>query len=888
MTGTELRETFLAYFEGKNHTRVASSSLIPVGDQTLLFTNAGMVQFKNVFTGAEKPPYVRAATSQKCLRVSGKHNDLENVGHTPRHHTFFEMLGNFSFGDYFKEDAIAFGWEFLTNEVELPEKDLHITIFSEDDEAYEIWSKLTGFGPDRITRLGEKDNFWSMGDTGPCGPCSEIHIDQGAEVGCGKPDCAPGCDCDRYLELWNLVFMQYDRDADGKMTPLPKPSIDTGLGLERLAAVVQGVKNNWGSDLFKPLIERVEELSGQSADRLTALVGQGNGNARGNLIAMRVIADHSRAAAFLIADGILPANEGQGYVLRRILRRAVRYGMRLGMGEKPFMHETAQVVVAEMSGAYPELAEHSEHIRRYLIGEEERFLETLGRGTAIFENKVASIPERGEVPGDVAFLLYDTYGFPLDVTQDMAEEKGLRVDQAGFQAAMLRQRTQARAARADQGEEAAVFKQILESGTTTEFTGYDTLSDSGEVKAVVKNGKQFKTAKAGDTVEIVTDRTPFYGESGGQVGDRGSISRNGHEIEVLETVKPVPDLVVHRGVVKTGNFKVGNKVDLKVDPVSRCSTMANHSATHVVHGALRQVLGDHVKQRGSLVEPARLRFDFTHFSPISDQELARIEELVNERIRENAEINVRILSMDEAVKQGAIALFDEKYGDTVRMVSMGDFSRELCGGTHASRTGDIGFLRIVSEGGIAAGVRRIEAVTGRGALEHVMAMEREIRDLAERLKGTRGELVRKLDKIIEEKKTGEREIERLKAKLASGRAADILEGLREVNGVQILSRLVEDASNPKDLRQFGDRVKDRIGSGVALLGAESEGKALLVGIVTKDLTDRFHAGKMVTVASGILGGKGGGRPDMAQGGGPDATKLEEALNSVEAYISENR
>jgi alanyl-tRNA synthetase len=877
MTGAELREKFLSYFEERGHARVPSSSLIPVGDATLLFTNAGMVQFKDVFTGAEKRPYVRATTSQKCLRVSGKHNDLENVGHTPRHHTFFEMLGNFSFGDYFKDDAVNFGWEFLTDVVGLPKKDLYVTIYTDDDEADQIWRKVTGLGSDRISRLGEKDNFWSMGDTGPCGPCSEIHIDQGESAGCGSLDCAPGCDCDRYLELWNLVFMQFERSADGTLSPLPRPSIDTGLGLERLAAVVQGVRSNWESDLFQPLIGKVTELA------------DGDGPwSQSDVVAMRVIADHSRAAAFLIADGVLPSNEGRGYVLRRILRRAIRYGMQMGMGQEPFLFKTAQVVVDRMSQAYPELVEHASHIERYVFSEEERFLETLGKGTVIFEGKSGSIPKGGKVPGDLAFLLYDTYGFPLDVTVDMAEEKGLSVDQAGFKEAMERQRTRAREARTgNHWEDTAVIREILDSGTSTTFTGYETFEDSGVIKAVIKDGKQVDAVQAGDTVEVVADRTPFYGESGGQVGDRGRISANGSEMVVEDAVKPFANLTIHRGTVKSGRLKVGDKVNLKVDADARLATMSNHSATHIVHWALRTVLGDHVKQRGSLVEPQRFRFDFTHFSAISEEELDRIEELVNRRIRQNAEVTSRLLSMNEAVEEGAIALFDEKYGDTVRMISMGDFSKELCGGTHTSRTGDIGFFKIISEGGIAAGVRRIEAVTGQGAFEHVRVIEREIREVAERLRASRGEIVHKLDKMIEEKKSRDREVESLKAKLAGGMTTDIMDGLREIENVNVLTRIIETASDPKDLRQYGDKVRDRLKSGVALLGAAVDGKVFLLAIVTKDLTDRFHAGKLVKKASEAVGGKGGGRPDMAQGGGPDVAKLEQALELVDAFITDN-
>jgi alanyl-tRNA synthetase len=611
MTGAELREKFLKYFEERKHTRLPSSSLIPSGDATLLFTNAGMVQFKSVFTGEERRPYKRAVTAQKCLRVSGKHNDLENVGHTARHHTFFEMLGNFSFGDYFKKDAIAFGWEFLAEVVGLPKDRLHVTIYKDDDEAFDLWRKVLGPNSNPIVRLGEKDNFWSMGDTGPCGPCSEIHIDQGEDVGCGSPDCAPGCDCDRFLELWNLVFMQFERDASGKMTPLPRPSIDTGLGLERLAAVVQGVKSNWESDLFRPIIHRVEELSGK--------VCKGHDL---DAVAIRVIADHSRAAAFLISDGVLPSNEGRGYVLRRILRRAIRYGKFIGLNE-PFLYDTAGVVVKQMSNAYPELEAHAILMDKVIRNEEERFLETLARGLVLFEEEAKRVREAGgtTLPGDVAFRLYDTFGFPPDLTADLAREAGLVVDNAGFETEMAGQREKARQSwEGMRGDNGGHLRSIVDQGIETEFTGYDTLEDSGTIKVILKDGQEVPGAKSGERVEIITDRTPFYGEAGGQVGDHGIIGHNGDQILIEDTLKPLPNLIVHRGLVKTGSFRVGDRVDLKVNETQRRSIMANHSATHLLQWALRKVLGDHVKQSGSLVEAQRLRFDFTHFSAISQDE----------------------------------------------------------------------------------------------------------------------------------------------------------------------------------------------------------------------------------------------------------------------------
>jgi len=871
MTGAELRELFLKYFEGKGHTRVSSSSLIPVGDPTLLFTNAGMVQFKNVFTGAEKRPYTRATTAQKCLRVSGKHNDLENVGHTARHHTFFEMLGNFSFGDYFKEDAIAFGWEFLTKTVGLPANRLVVTVFREDDEAARIWQKVAGRSAEEIIRLDEKDNFWSMGDTGPCGPCSEIHIDQGEALGCGNPGCGPDCDCDRFLELWNLVFMQFDRDAAGVMTPLPRPSIDTGLGLERLAAVVQGGHSNWESDLFRPIIGRVEELSGKRC--------QGN---ELDAVAIRVIADHSRAAAFLISDGVLPSNEGRGYVLRRILRRAIRYGKFIGL-EEPFLYDTAGVVVRLMRDAYPELETHAALVEKVVKSEEERFLETLARGLVLFEEEAAQVKASGAgvLSGAIAFRLYDTFGFPPDLTRDLAREAGLDVDEPGFESEMAKQRAKARESWSlMQGEHSAALREVLEEGVTSEFTGYGNVEDSGTVRAIIRNGQQVSQAAIGDAVEVVTDRTPFYGESGGQVGDHGIISLNGSVVEIEDTQRPFPDLIVHRGVVRSGELRVGDQVNLRVDAGLRRAIMANHSATHVLQWALREVLGDHVKQSGSLVDADRFRFDFTHFSSISQEELRRVEDLVNEKIRANVPVAAQVMSIDEARKAGAIALFGEKYGDTVRMISVGDFSKELCGGTHAERTGDLGLFKVVSEGGIAAGVRRIEAVTGRAALAYLRSLEDEVRELADRLKGSPGELVRKLDRLVDEKRAREREVEALKTKLTSSRTTDILDGMVEINGVRVLARVLEDVSNPKDLREYADRVRDRLESGVALLGARVDGKALLVALVTKDLTNRFHAGQIVKKAAEVLGGSGGGRPDMAQAGGPNVEMLQQALDSV--------
>lgn len=876
MTGAELRERFLTYFEQRDHNRLASSSLVPEGDATLLFTNAGMVQFKKVFTGLEKRDYKRAVTAQKCLRVSGKHNDLENVGHTARHHTFFEMLGNFSFGDYFKKEAIAFGWEFLTRELGLPKKDLHVTIYTDDDEADGLWRSVLGKDSNPIGRLGEKDNFWSMGDTGPCGPCSEVHIDQGPRLGCGSPDCGPACDCDRFLELWNLVFMQFDRDSTGKMTPLPRPSIDTGLGLERLAAVIQGKDSNWESDLFVPIINRIEKLThrkchGQDFDS----------------IAIRVIADHSRAAAFLISDGVLPSNEGRGYVLRRIMRRAIRYGKYIGLNE-PFLFDTSGVVIDHMSDAYPELATHRILINKVIRNEEERFLETLSRGLLLFEEEANRIRNQGLsiLPGSVVFKLYDTFGFPPDLTQDLAAESGLAVDHDGFESEMSRQKSLARDAwDTSQGAQKPVDSDLTENIPEVEFTGYDILEDTGVVVALIKDQTLVENLSAGDSGFVICDRTPFYAESGGQVGDQGIIGANGSEVIVEDTVKAAPGIISHKVRVERGAISKGQNVTLSVNHERRKAIMANHSATHLLQWALREVLGDHVGQRGSLVEPGRFRFDFTHFSAISQSELDKVEDLVNKAVTDNLGVLSRIMPVDQAIAEGAMALFGEKYGDSVRMITIGDLSKELCGGTHVQRSGDIGLFKILSEGGIASGVRRMEGVTGSGAIDYVRSLEGEIRQLSERLRGSRGELVKKLDKLIDEKKAREREIDTLKQKLSSGGGSkSILDGLRDINGVRVITQKLDDVSDPKSLREYGDRLKDALGSGIALVGAIADDKVLLLALVTKDLTDRFHAGKIVKKAAAELGGSGGGRPDMAQAGGPDVTKIDQALKSIDEFF----
>jgi alanyl-tRNA synthetase len=723
MTGNEIRKQFLEYFKKHNHQIVRSSSLVPQEDPTLLFINAGMVQFKRVFLGEEKRNYVRATTSQKCVRAGGKHNDLENVGYTARHHTFFEMLGNFSFGDYFKEGAIEFAWDLLTNGYGLPADKLWASVYLDDDEAYNLWHKIAGLPKDRIIRLGEKDNFWSMGDTGPCGPCSEILIDRGEQFGCGRPECTAGCDCDRYLEIWNLVFMQFNRDESGKMTPLPKPSIDTGMGLERVVSIIQDVPTNFDTDLIRPIIEKTESLAERHLEE-----------SRETEVAMKVIADHSRAAAFLIGDGILPSNEGRGYVLRRIMRRAIRYGRNIGLN-RPFLFQTAQVVFDIMKEAYPELSAAAAFITNVIKNEEVRFLETLDTGLKLLNDTLAEIQAggRNQLPGEVIFKLYDTYGFPVDIVQDVVRDSSMRLDMAGFERAMDRQRARSRSvATFDQISEA--YKGLSARGIKPEFVGYDSLSGESEILVMVADGNEISTAAEGQQVEVVTASTPFYAESGGQVGDTGKITAPGFEMEVIDTVKDPTGLIIHKGNVLAGQIKKGQTVTLQVDRAKREATALNHTATHILHAVLRQVLGEHVKQAGSLVAPDRLRFDFTHFSQVDPDTLDSIERLVNRRIRENLPTSTQEMDAEDAFKSGATALFEEKYGDRVRVVALTDFSRELCGGTHTGQSGNIGLFRIVGESSVASGVRRIEALTGEAALVYTQQAARILQDTAHLIK----------------------------------------------------------------------------------------------------------------------------------------------------------
>ncbi len=868
MTGNEARKVFIDYFKKYNHQVVRSSSLVPQDDPTLLFVNAGMVQFKRVFTGDEKRDYNLAVTSQKCVRAGGKHNDLENVGYTARHHTFFEMLGNFSFGQYFKEDAIKYGWDLLTNGYGFDKEKLWVSIFLDDDEAYDLWHDMIGVPAERIVRLGEEDNFWSMGDTGPCGPCSEIHIDRGPEYGCDNPECAVGCDCDRYLELWNLVFMQFEQAASGERTPLPKPSIDTGLGLERVVSVLQDVPTNFETDLFVPIMDKVAELSGKKKS-----------DSKEVEVAMKVIADHSRASAFLVCDGVLPSNEGRGYVLRRIMRRAIRYGRNIGL-TKPFLHVTVEKVFEIMDRAYPELKKSAAFILNVVKNEEAKFSETLDVGLKLLNETIETVEKEKEkkITGDVIFKLYDTYGFPVDILRDVLKGQDIGLDMDGYNAAMEEQRARSKSSKTFEGVGDA-YKPLTSKGVKTGFTGYDELETLSEILLLVKEGTEVAAAEDGDTVEIVTDKTPFYSEAGGQAGDSGIIKSKGFEVAVDNTLSDPTGLKIHQGRVVSGTVKKMDNAVLIVDKIKRADTARNHTATHLLQSALRTVLGDHVKQSGSLVNSERLRFDFTHFSAVSRDDIQAIEQYVNARIRENEEVGTKVMGMDEAVNSGATALFEEKYGDTVRVVSMGDFSKELCGGTHTGQSGNIGLFTIVSEGGIASGVRRIEALTGKKALDHVHQAMAQLEDIAVVVKAKKDEVTVKVETVLAEKKAAEKELSSLKAKIASKSVEDIDDAVRVMNGVKILAKKVE-IENPSQLRDLADKFKTKIGSGIVLLGAKSGGKALLISVVTKDLEGRFHAGNIVKAAAAVVGGGGGGRPDMAQAGGTKPELLDAALETV--------
>ena len=875
-TGSEIRRAFLKFFEEHGHTLVPSSGLIPKDDPTLLFTNSGMVQFKNCFLGLEDRGYTRAASSQKSVRAGGKHNDLENVGFTARHHTFFEMLGNFSFGDYFKKESISWGWEFLTEKMGLPKEKLWITIYQEDDEAFEIWNKIMGVPADRIVRMGMDSNFWMMGETGPCGPCSEILYDQGPGVGCGRPECNVECNCDRHLELWNHVFTQFDRDKEGHFHPLPKPNIDTGMGLERLAAVIQGVSSNYDSDLFTPIIRFVSKISGKAY-----------GTSEDSDVSMRVIADHSRAVTFLIGDGCLPSNEGRGYVLRRILRRAARHGKLLGL-DKPFLNEVVSVVVETMKDAYPDLSDKESFIRKVVVNEEQRFIETLDSGLKILSEEVAALKKSGQtiVPGEVVFKLYDTFGFPVDLTADIVKKDRLTLDMEGFEKAMEAQREKARESWKGSGEQAIAdsYKKLAVRGVSTEFIGFHGVTEATScITAILKKDETVDALAEGENAEIFVEETPFYGEKGGQVGDTGVIEGEGFRFEVWDTQWPLDNLITHIGKLKKGAIKVGDRALMKVDRAIRRATEAHHSGTHILNAALKKTLGDHIKQSGSLVNPERLRFDFTHFSKIDEAEMDKIEIIANQIIRENAAVETRLLPREEAMKTGAAAVFDEKYGDVVRLVKMGDFSMELCGGTHVERTGDIGALKVISESSVAAGVRRIEAVTGEEALKYFKKVETELKKSAALLKANPLELSERIEKIQKHQKELEKEIDSLNSRLATKDLSDLFKKVKEIKGIRVLATVV-DAADVKTLRDFGDKLRDKIQSGIILIGSKAGDNAMLLCLVTKDLTDKYHAGNIIKEIAPIVGGSGGGRPDMAQAGGPKPEKLKQALKKLQEII----
>ena len=870
LSGKQIRSLFLDFFSRNGSEIIPSSPLIPAEDPSLLFTNSGMVQFKKVFLGEETRSYTRAASCQKCVRAGGKHNDLENVGYTARHHTFFEMLGNFSFGGYFKREAISFAWDFLTKEIGLPAEDLWVTVFREDDEAAKFWPEITGISPDRVVRLGEEDNFWAMGDTGPCGPCSEILVDQGPDVGCGRPDCKVGCDCDRFLELWNLVFMQFFRDESGRMTPLPTPCIDTGLGLERMAAICQGRQSNYDTDIFAGLIACIEELSGRTY-----------GKDRQSDVAIKVIADHTRASTFLIADGLIPSNEGRGYVLRRIIRRAVRYGKVIGL-KGPFISSVADVVVREMGETYPELKKASAFLGKVIDHEESRFAETLEFGLRFLDEEIAKLKKehKTQISGNFAFKLHDTYGLPVDILLDVAREEDMGLDRDGYERARSEQRERSRKARHDTVTEELpqVYRELLSSNLGNRFIGYDTTSHKSEILALLKQGRQIQRAPAGWCGELIAAETPFYAESGGQVGDRGWVEGPSGRAEVTDTFRR-GDLIVHSIEVKHGYLESGDSIKLEVSENLRKDTARNHTATHLLHSALRQVLGEHVKQAGSMVAPDRLRFDFTHFSALTPDEIREVEDLVNEQIREDREVKTEILSYKEAMARDAMALFGEKYGETVRLVSVPDFSKELCGGTHVSRTGQIGLFKIISESSVASGMRRLEACTAQTALDFVHELEEAVSSITFQLKCPRREASKKVTRLLEMTKDLEKQLQQAKKARATQGLDKLLSGTREIDHIKVLSARVE-AENVRSLRDLGDRLRDKIGSGVIVIGSRADGKALLLVLVTKDLTDRLHAGNMIKQVARIVGGSGGGRPEMAQAGGPKPERLEEALEAV--------
>jgi len=864
MKTTDIRRKFLEYFKNQNHEMVASSSLIPGNDPTLLFTNAGMVPFKDVFLGREKRNYTRATSSQRCVRAGGKHNDLENVGYTARHHTFFEMLGNFSFGDYFKKEAIHYAWEFLTQEMNLPVEKLWVTVFDEDDEAADIWLNDIGVDPARLSRIGAKDNFWSMGDTGPCGPCTEIFYDHGEEV-VGGPPGTPEEDGDRYVEIWNLVFMQYDRKSNGELVDLPKPSVDTGMGLERLAAVMQNVHSNYDIDMFQRLIKASAKAVGVSELSSNSL---------------KVIADHIRSCSFLILDGVVPSNEGRGYVLRRIIRRAARHGFELGKKD-PFFFSLVSVLCEEMGNAYPELVEKKDYIAQALKQEEERFAETLEHGMKILDEAIIELSSK-IIPGETVFKLYDTFGFPVDLTADIALNKGLSIDLDGFEKAMDEQRERARAASSfgvDYGDVVSVDEE-------TEFSGYTSLEDETIVVQLIKDGQIVEALESGDEGIIVLNKTPFYAESGGQTGDSGTLTNDSVSIFVSDTKKQAGFVFLHQVKVESGQVRTGSVLKARVASNVRTDIECNHSATHLLHAALRKQLGEHVNQKGSLVEADRLRFDFSHPKPMTTEEIAQIESLVNEQIRANLSTNASVMSMDDAKTTGAMALFGEKYGDEVRVIRMGDFSVELCGGTHVKQTGEIGIFKIIGESGVAAGVRRIEAVTGREALSYIQSLDQGISDLSSMLNTKRDSVVDKVSQLQDKMRALEKESDRLKAKLSSAAGSDLSASAVDIDGIKVVAAYL-DGADVKALRETVDQLKNKLGTSAIILAGVEDGKVRLVAGVSKDATNRVKAGELVNAVALQVGGKGGGRPDMAQAGGTQPENLDSALSSVPEWVRSN-
>ncbi len=862
-TSNDIRQSFLDYFESKEHEIVSSSSLVPSNDPTLLFTNAGMVQFKDVFLGREKRDYVRATSSQRCVRAGGKHNDLENVGYTARHHTFFEMLGNFSFGDYFKKEAIAFAWEYLTEVLKIPESKLWITVFEDDDEAADIWLKEIGVSPDRFSRCGKEDNFWSMGDTGPCGPCSEIFYDHGEDIPGGPPG-TEDADLDRYVEIWNLVFTQYDRDASGTLKPIPHPSVDTGMGLERITAVIQDVHNNYEIELFEKIIHAIKELVGNDDIDLTS---------------SRVVADHIRSCSFLIADGVIPSNEGRGYVLRRIIRRAIRHGNKLGFTTS-FFYKLVNVLEHLMGEAYPELSNSKAQIENVLLKEEERFAETLEQGLKVLEEVVAKLKNK-IIAGDDAFRLYDTYGFPVDLTADIARERGLKIDMNGYHKAMAEQRRKAQAAsKFDVGVSVETDDSLVSA-----FTGDDRLKQKTTVIALYQDGRNVKILNQGDIGGVILLETPFYAQSGGQVGDKGELYTNDIFFEVEDTKKQGQSHI-HLGALRTGSIQVGDILRASVDQTRREAIMRNHSATHLLHAALRVILGEHVLQKGSLVADDRLRFDFSHNEPVTKEQLVEIERLVNARILINEESRVQVMSLDKAKESGAMSLFGEKYEDTVRVINIGgDFSTELCGGTHVDRAGDIGLFKIISESGTASGVRRIEAVSGMGAMDWIEHAEDKLHRMSELLKTDMETVDSKLSLQLDKTRKLEKELEQLKGKLASNAGSDMVDDAVEIEGIKIIARSL-DGADPKTLRDTVDQLKNKLGTAAIVLATVNDSKVSLIAGVTQDTTDQIKAGDLVNFVAQKVGGKGGGRPDMAQAGGNDPSELEEALQNVPVWIRE--